>query len=78
MMSYRLRQPNRQEAATMPAISSNQLTLFEPATTQTTPSPLPAAEVTEIVGPLLQALLSGITAAEASSPSVAAADEPAS
>jgi hypothetical protein len=31
-----------------------------------------------MVGPLLQALLSGITAAEASTPPVAAADEPAS
>ena len=52
----------------MPAISSHQLTLFEPATTQTTPSPLPAAEVIAIVGPLLQALLSGIIAAEAGTP----------
>ena len=61
----------------MTAISSNQLTLFECATTPATPSPLPA-EVTAMVGPLVQALLSGITAAEASTPSVAAADEPAS
>jgi hypothetical protein len=62
----------------MTAISSDQLTLFECPTTPATPSPLPAAEVTAMVGPLLQALLSGITAAEASTPSVAAADEPAS
>jgi hypothetical protein len=62
----------------MTAISSDQLTLFECATTPTTPSPVPTAEVAAMVGPLLQALLSGITAAEASTPSVAAADEPAS
>lgn len=61
----------------MPAISSSQLTLFEPATTQTTPSPLPAAEVITMVGPLLQALLSGIMAAEAGTLAVAAGDEPA-
>lgn len=59
----------------MPAISSHQLTLFEPATMQTTPSPLPAAEVIAIVAPLLQALLSGIIAAEAGTLSDAAADE---
>lgn len=62
----------------MPAISSSQLTLFEPATPQTTPSPLPAAEVIAVVGPLLQALLSGIMAAEAGTLPDAAADEPAS
>ncbi len=62
----------------MTAISSHQLALFEPATTETTPSPLPAAEVATTVGPLLQALLSGIMAAEAGTPPVAAADEPAS
>ena len=62
----------------MTAISSNQLTLFDCATTPTTPSPLPAVEVTSMVGPLLQALLSGITAAEAGTLPVAAADEPAS
>jgi hypothetical protein len=61
----------------MTAISSNQLTLFESPTTPTTPSPLPK-EVTATVGPLLQALLIGITAAEAGTPPVAAADEPAS
>ncbi len=61
----------------MTAIPSNQLTLFEPATTPTTPSPLPA-EVVAMVGPLLQTLLSGITAAEAGKPPVAAADEAAS
>lgn len=61
----------------MTAISSNQLTLFEPATTHATPSPLPA-EVAAMVGPLLQALLSGITAAEAGKLPVAAADEAAS
>jgi hypothetical protein len=62
----------------MTAISSDQLTLFERPTTLTTPSPLPAAEVTAMVGPLLQALLSGITAAEAGTLPVAAVDEPAS
>jgi hypothetical protein len=61
----------------MTAISSDQLTLFEPATTPTTPSPLPA-EVVAMVGPLLQALLIGITAAEAGTLPVATADEPAS
>ena len=61
----------------MTAISSDQLTLFEPATTPTTPSPLPA-EVVAMVGPLLQALLSGIMAAEAGTRPVATADEPAS
>jgi hypothetical protein len=62
----------------MTATPSHQLILFEPATTHTTPSPLPAAEVVAMVGPLLQALLSGIIAAEAGTPAVAAADEPAS
>lgn len=62
----------------MTAISSNQLTLFEPATTHPTPSPLPAAEVTAMVGPLLQTLLSGIAAAEAGTLPVAEADEAAS
>ena len=62
----------------MTAISSNQLTLFEGPTTPTTPSPVPTAEVTATVGPLLQALLSGITAAEAGTLPVAAVDEPAS
>jgi hypothetical protein len=76
-MSYRLHQPNRSETAIMTAISSDQLTLFECATTPVTPSPLPA-EAIAMVGPLLQALLSGITAADASTPPVAAADEPAS
>jgi hypothetical protein len=61
----------------MTAIPSNQLALFEPVTTATTPSPLPA-EVVAIVGPLLQALLSGIAAAEAGKRPVAAEDEAAS
>ena len=62
----------------MTAISSNQLTLFEGPTTPATPLTVPTAEVTATVGPLLQALLTGITAAEAGTPPVAAADEPAS
>jgi hypothetical protein len=75
MMFYRLHQSDRQEETTMAAIPTNQLKLFEPVTGLSMRPPPLTTEVVTAVGPLLQALLREIAAAEAGTVPAAATDE---
>jgi hypothetical protein len=76
MMFYRRHQPDRKEETTVATIPDNQLKLFELVTALSMQTPPLTAERIAAVGPLLQALLKEIAAAESGTVPAAATDEP--